>query len=124
MRILSVDDSAATRYFIRKAVDVLGFEFLEAADGKQGLEILDRENGMVDLILLDRHMPVMDGMAMLEELKANDKYKRIPVTMVTVEVERAEIQRAIAGGAKNYLIKPFTQENLIGKILESLNMTL
>lgn len=124
MRILSVDDSAATRYFIKKAVDVLGFEFLEAADGKQGLEILDRENGMVDLILLDRHMPVMDGMAMLEELKANDKYKRIPVTMVTVEVERAEIQRAIAGGAKNYLIKPFTQENLIGKILESLNMTL
>jgi two-component system, chemotaxis family, chemotaxis protein CheY len=124
MRILSVDDSASTRYFIKKAVDVLGFEFLEAADGKQGLEILDRENGMVDLILLDRHMPVMDGMAMLEELKADDKYKRIPVTMVTVEVEWAEIQRAIAGGAKNYLIKPFTQENLIGKILESLNMTL
>lgn len=123
MRILSVDDSAATRYFIKKAVDVLGFEFLEAADGKEGLEILDRENGMVDLILLDRHMPVMDGMAMLKKLKANDALQHIPVTMVTVEVERAEIQRAIECGAKNYLIKPFTQENLIGKILESLNMT-
>jgi len=124
MRILSVDDSAATRYFIKKAVDVLGFEFFEAADGKQGLEVLDRENGMIDLILLDRHMPVMDGMEMLKELKANDKLKMIPVTMVTVEVERDEIQRAIEGGAKNYLIKPFTLENLIGKILESLNMAL
>jgi len=124
MRILSVDDSAATRYFIKKAVDVLGFEFLEAVDGKQGLEVLDRENGKIDLILLDRHMPVMDGMEMLKELKTNEKLKMIPVTMVTVEVERDEIQRAIAGGAKNYLIKPFTLENLIGKILESLNMVL
>ncbi|HHO47411.1 MAG TPA: response regulator [Desulfobacteraceae bacterium] len=122
MRILSVDDSAATRQFIKKAVDVLGFEFLEAADGREGLEILKRENGRIDLILLDRHMPVMDGMAMLEELKADDKLRMIPVTMVTVEVERAEIQRAIACGAKNYLIKPFTQENLIGKILEGLNI--
>lgn len=124
MRILSVDDSAATRYFIKKAVDVLGFEFLEAADGEEGLEILARENGMIDLILLDRHMPVMDGMAMLKELKAHEKFKAIPVTMVTVEVEREEIQKAIAGGAKNYLIKPFSQENLIGKILESLNMVM
>lgn len=124
MRILSVDDSAATRYFIRKAVDVLGFEFMEAADGREGLEVLARENGMIDLILLDRHMPVMDGMAMLQELKSNEKFKTIPVTMVTVEVEREEIQKAIACGAKNYLIKPFSQENLIGKILESLNLVL
>lgn len=124
MRILSVDDSAATRHFIKKAVDVLGFEFLEAADGREGLEVLERENGVIDLILLDRHMPVMDGMAMLNELKSNEKFKAIPVTMVTVEVERDEIQKAIAGGAKNYLIKPFSQENLIGKILESLNIVL
>ena len=122
MRILSVDDSAATRHFIKKAIDVLGFEFLEAADGKQGLEVLEREDGRVDLILLDRHMPVMDGMELLNVLKASDKFKNIPVTMVTVELEREEIQKAIAGGAKNYLIKPFSQENLIGKIMEGLDM--
>jgi two-component system chemotaxis response regulator CheY len=103
---------------------VLGFEFLEAADGKQGMEILDRENGRIDLILLDRHMPVMDGMEMLEALKGSDRFKDIPVTMVTVELERDEIHKAISKGAKNYLIKPFSQENLIGKIMESLNMGL
>lgn len=124
MRILSVDDSAATRHFIKKAIDVLGFDFLEAGDGKQGLEVLARENGQVDLILLDRHMPVMDGMEMLETLKANEQFKDIPVTMVTVELERDEIYKAIEKGAKNYLIKPFSQENLIGKIMESLNMGL
>lgn len=124
MRILSVDDSAATRHFIKKAIDVLGFEFLEAGDGKQGLEVLARENGQVDLILLDRHMPVMDGMEMLESLKVNEQFKDIPVTMVTVELERDEIYKALEKGAKNYLIKPFSQENLIGKIMESLNMGL
>ena len=124
MRILSVDDSAATRHFIRKAVDVLGFEFLEASDGKQGMEVLERENGRIDLILLDRHMPVMDGMEMLEAIKARDEFKDIPVTMVTVELERDEIHKAISKGARNYLVKPFSQENLISKIMECLNMNL
>ena len=124
MRILSVDDSAATRHFIKKAIEVIGFEFLEASDGKIGLEVLESQNGKVDLILLDRHMPVMDGLEMLQALKANDLYKDIPVTMVTVELERDEIQKAIDMGAKNYLVKPFSQENLIGKIMESLEIEL
>ena len=51
MRIMSVDDSEATRKFIKGAVDVLGFEFIEAADGKEGLEVLEKENGNVDLII-------------------------------------------------------------------------
>ena len=124
MRILSVDDSAATRNFIKKAIDVLGYDFLEAEDGKQGLEVLERENGKVDLILLDRHMPEMDGMEMLTVVKSSGQYKDIPVTMVTVELERDEINNALEKGAKNYLVKPFTQENLIGKIMESLEIEL
>lgn len=124
MRILSVDDSTATRHFIKKAIDVIGFEFLEAADGEEGMKVVERENGQIDLILLDRHMPVMDGIEMLQALKSNDTYKNIPVTMVTVELERDEIQKAIDMGAKNYLIKPFSQESLIGKIMEGLEMEL
>lgn len=124
MRILSVDDSAATRHFIRKAIDVIGFEFLEAGDGEEGMKIVEQENGQIDLILLDRHMPIMDGIEMLHALKTNDDFKNIPVTMVTVELERDEIQKAIDMGAKNYLVKPFSQENLIGKIMEGLEMEL
>lgn len=123
MRILSVDDSRATRQFIRNAIDVLGFDFLEACDGADGLAVLEKE-GPVDLILLDWNMPVMDGITMLKALKADDRFKEIPVTMVTTEIERHKVITAVEQGAKNYVMKPFTQEDLIAKILESLGMGL
>jgi len=122
MRILSVDDSKATRQFIKRAIDVLGFEFIEAADGKEGLDLLNREKGNIDLILLDWKMPVMDGMEMLEILKSSDLFKDIPVTFVSTELERQKVSEAVNKGAKNYLIKPFSQEDLIGKIMDSLGM--
>lgn len=124
MRIMSVDDSNATRRFIQNAVDVLGFEFLEAADGKQGIEVLEKENGNIDLILLDWNMPVMNGLEMLENIKADDRFKEIPVTMVTTEIERHKVVEAVGKGAKNYVMKPFSQEDLIAKIMESLGMGL
>ncbi|MEW6674172.1 MAG: response regulator [Thermodesulfobacteriota bacterium] len=124
MRILSVDDSNATRQFIKRAIDVLGFEFLEAADGKEGLELLTAEGGKVDLILLDWNMPVMDGMEMLKTIKASSQLKGIPVTFVSTEQERHKISEALHQGAKNFLIKPFSQEELIGKIMESLGIEL
>ena len=122
MRIMTVDDSRATRLFIKNAIDVLGFEFLEAKDGKEALKILLEENGRVDLILLDWNMPEMNGMEMLDQLKSNDLLKEIPVTMVTTEIERHKVVEAIGKGAKNYVMKPFSQEDLIGKIMESLGM--
>lgn len=124
MKILSIDDSKSTRLFIKNAADVLDFEFLEASDGKEGLEVLDREKGKVDLILLDWNMPVMNGMETLVKLKAHKKYKDIPVTMVTTEIERHKVVEAISKGAKNYVMKPFSQEDLISKIMECLGMGL
>jgi len=124
MKILSVDDSTATRQFIKRAIDVLGFEFLEAADGKEGLEILNTQGGKVDLILLDWSMPVMDGIEMLKIIKSSDHLKGIPVTFVSTEQDRQKISEALHEGAKNFLIKPFSQEELIGKIMESLGIKL
>lgn len=121
---MSVDDSKATRQFIRRAIDVLGFEFLEAGDGREGIKLLERENGNIDLILLDWNMPVMDGMEMLEIMRSHAIFKHIPVTVVTTEAERDKVVEAIDKGAKNYLIKPFSQEDLVSKIMESLGMGL
>ena len=123
MRILSVDDSKATRMFVGNAVEVLGFEFLQAEDGQAALDLLEKE-GAVDLILLDWNMPVMNGIEFLEKIKSDDRYKAIPVTMVTTEIERHKVVQAVGKGAKNYVMKPFTQEDLIGKIMESLGMGL
>ncbi len=122
MRILSVDDSKTIRDLIRNAVDVMGFDFLGATHGEEALEVLVRENGKIDLILLDWNMPVMDGISFLKAAKADPRFKDIPVTMVTTEIERHKVINAIANGAKNYVMKPFTQEDLISKIMESLGM--
>ncbi|MBD3419182.1 MAG: response regulator [Chitinivibrionales bacterium] len=122
MRILSVDDSQTTRQFIKNAVDVLGFEFLEAGDGREGIDLLERENGKVNLILLDWNMPNMNGLEMLKSIKADARFQTIPVTMVTTEIERHKVVEAVGAGAKNYVMKPFSQEDLIAKIMESLSM--
>jgi two-component system chemotaxis response regulator CheY len=122
MRVLSVDDSATARLYVKRAVEVLGFEFLEAAGAKEAFELLAREEGKVDLILLDWHMPEMDGMGMLKLLKADARFKDIPITMVTTEVERASVIEAIEAGAKHYVMKPFAMEALVAKILESLGL--
>ena len=122
MKIMSVDDSKSTRQFVKNAVDVLGFEFCEARDGKEALELLRKDDGKVDLILLDWNMPVMNGIEMLAELKSDSDLKDIPVTMVTTEIERHKVVEAIGKGAKNYVMKPFSQEDLIAKIMESLGM--
>jgi two-component system chemotaxis response regulator CheY len=121
MKILSVDDSKTMRQIIRNTVEVLGHDFLEAENGKRALDVL-KTAGTVDMILLDWNMPEMDGITLLKTLKADPNYRDIPVTMVTTESERVRVIDAIKSGAKNYVTKPFTQEQLIAKIQESLGM--
>jgi two-component system chemotaxis response regulator CheY len=122
MRVLCVDDSRATRNIIRCAVDLLNFEFLEASNGREAMELLEQEKEGIDLVLLDWNMPEMDGITLLKILKADPRFQKIPVTMVTTEVERHKVIEAIGAGAHNYVMKPFTQENLIEKIMDSLGM--
>lgn len=122
MRIMSVDDSRATRQIIKTSVEILGFDFFEAANGLEAFQLLEKENGNIDLIVLDWNMPVMSGIEFLEKIKTHPAYNHIPVTMVTTEIERSKVVEAISKGAQNYVMKPFSQEDLIGKIMESLGM--
>ncbi len=120
MRVLSVDDSSMVRKIIKGAVEVLDGELLEASDGIEALELLEEEYKSVDLILLDWNMPRLDGMEVLKRLKGDRRFRSIPVMMVTTESERENIVRAIQHGAVHYLVKPFTIEELIKRIMESL----
>lgn len=122
MKILTVDDSIAVREIIKNALDVLGYESIEAENGIEALRKLHENTGEVLLILLDWNMPEMDGITFLRTIKQDPDFKNIPVTMVTSENEKGKIISAISEGAKNYIIKPFTQEELIKKILESLGI--
>jgi len=122
MKILSVDDSRILRQIVKNAVEILGYDFLEAENGKKAFEILEKEGADISLILLDWNMPEMDGISFLKKIKSDERFKNIPVTMLTTEGEKTKMIEAVKAGAKNYLTKPFTQENLITKIQESLGM--
>lgn len=118
MKIISVDDSAIVRKIIRGAVDMLGHDFLEASNGQEALALLEQESEDVGLILLDWNMPVKDGLTTLKEIKAHAGYRHIPVMMVTTESEKDNVIRAIQAGARHYLTKPFSQEDLMTRVLE------
>ena len=119
-KILSVDDSGVMRRIVGRVVDVLGYGYLEAANGVEALEVVARHTEDIALIILDVNMPEMDGFALLDILKADARYRAIPVMMLTTESERGRIIHAIQRGAVNYLCKPFQQEDLAVKIAQSL----
>jgi len=120
MKVLIVDDSSITRKIIKAVVDELQMETEEAEDGIEALKLLSEKYKEIDLILLDWNMPEMNGYDVLVELKTSDKYKDIPVMMVTTEGQKSSIVAAVRMGAANYLTKPFTVEELETKIIECL----
>ena len=117
-KILSVDDSAIIRKIIRSSVEVLSFELLEASDGKEAISILSKQWEDVKLILLDWNMPGMNGYEFLGLVKKEVLYRSIPVMMVTSEGEKDSIVKAVQAGVSNYLLKPFTTEELTKKIIQ------
>jgi len=120
MKLLAVDDSSVIRKVIIATADVLEIETIEAEDGVEALEKLAAYYEEIDLVLLDWNMPEMNGYDVLVEIKSSDKYKHIPVMMVTTEGQQSSIVAAVRAGADNYLVKPFTVEELETKIVECL----
>ncbi len=111
--VLIVDDSRTMRQVIKKALSLSGFkvgECLEAGNGREALEVLSR--AWVDLILSDIHMPVMDGFGLLQALREDDNWQDLPVVMITTEANEQRLQKAMALGARGYIRKPFTPENI------------
>lgn len=123
-KILSIDDSSTIRKIVSMVGSVLNFETLEAENGKVALEVIEENYEEICLILLDWNMPEMNGLEVLEEIQKHKKWKNIPVMMVTTEGERKKVVEAIKHGAKNYLTKPFSQEDLITKIIECIHSEL
>lgn len=115
MRALVIDDSRAIRSIVGKTVRELGFEVLEAANGREGLTQLSG-GGKVDLVLVDWNMPEMDGFEFLVAARANVTWRDVPIIMVTTETEMSQMQRALDAGASEYIMKPFTREILREKL--------
>lgn len=112
-RVLLADDSRAMRVFIRRVIEMSGFEvsrYLEAGDGREALEVLRGEGA--DLVLTDINMPVMDGETMLREIAGDAALRDIPVVVVSTDMTAPRMERLQSLGAAGYVCKPFYPEDL------------
>ena len=116
MKAIVIDDSRAIRMVIRNILREVGFEVLEAGNGREALEVLE-ESGDVDLALVDWNMPEMNGLEFVKALRANQEYKDLPVCMVTTETEMSRMVEALEAGANDYLMKPFAKDALLEKLV-------
>jgi two-component system chemotaxis response regulator CheY len=114
MRALIVDDSRFVRDFLRGLLEEKGIECNEASDGRAALEHL-HSGTHFDFALVDWNMPVMNGLEMLRQLRA-EGYSDLKVMMVTTEAENDYILGALEAGADEYLMKPFDDEALEEKL--------
>ncbi|MGZ4625548.1 MAG: response regulator [Kineosporiaceae bacterium] len=115
MQALVVDDSRAMRSILARLMTRLGFEVSQAGDGAEALAAL--ESGLrPDVALVDWNMPVMDGLTFIKTVRSREELRDISLMMVTTESEQAQIVRALAAGAHEYVIKPFSDEVIAGKL--------
>ncbi|MBL9210713.1 MAG: response regulator [Opitutaceae bacterium] len=115
MRALIVDDSKAMRLILGRTLRELGFDITESGDGRQALELLNRGEE-ISLMLVDWNMPVMNGYDFVRAVRANALLADVRIMMVTTETSLANVEKALAAGANEYLMKPFTRELLVEKL--------
>jgi two-component system chemotaxis response regulator CheY len=113
MKALVVDDSLTIRRIVIKALSIVGInDAVEAGDGAEAVKAATSTD--FDLILLDWNMPKMSGIEALRALRQAGK--KTPVIMVTTEAEKSRVIEAIKTGANDYLIKPFSPDQLAAKV--------
>lgn len=118
-KILVVDDSSTARKSVRLVLENAGFAVAEAKDGLEALGQLQNENPQ--LVLLDLVMPGIDGYRVLEMIRGNPKYKKLPVIMLTSRDGVLDKLKGAASSLNEYMTKPFVPENLVGIIVKYIN---
>ena len=114
MRALVVDDSMTIRRSVIKALGIVGIsDATEAGDGVEAIAALEGGTEF-DVILLDWNMPKMNGIDTLKAVRRSGN--KTPVIMVTTEAEKSRVIEAIKAGANDYLIKPFSPDQLAAKV--------
>jgi two-component system, chemotaxis family, chemotaxis protein CheY len=115
VRALVIDDSRAMRRIVSGILEGLGYETRPAEHGRDGLDVLE-EPWIPELVCVDWNMPVMDGLRFVSAVRANPAWRSVTIMMVTSESEQGQIVRALAAGAHEYLIKPFTADAIRDKL--------
>lgn len=118
IRALIVDDSSVMRKIVERSLRQAGVnltQVLEAGNGAEALAVL--EQSQVDLILCDINMPIMDGLEFVKQLAGVPNAKGVPVVMITTEGSESHVVQALSCGARGYIRKPFTADQVKEHVL-------
>lgn len=115
MRALVIDDSQAMRVMLGRMLRESGYEVMEAKDGREALECIKR-HGQPSIALVDWNMPQMNGLDFVRAVRKELGDRNVLLMMVTTESETSQMVRALAAGANEYLMKPFTKDALLEKL--------
>ncbi|GAA0243706.1 chemotaxis response regulator CheY [Cryptosporangium japonicum] len=117
MLCMVIDDSRAMRLILRRIVTGLNFDVVEAGNGREAMDRLEELEAVPELALIDWNMPEMNGLEFVTAVRADKKYRGMTLMMVTTESEHGQIVRALAAGAHEYVIKPFTPDAIVDKLV-------
>ena len=113
-RIIVVDDSESIRQLLMAILGEAGYAVDSAVDGQHALEILPGEQ--YHLMLTDLNMPRMDGISLIRQVRSHDKFKGMPIVMLTTESQTALKDQAKAAGATGWIVKPFVANKLLAVV--------
>ncbi|MGE5517121.1 MAG: response regulator [Bacteroidota bacterium] len=112
--VLCVDDSASMRQMVRLTLSGAGYDVVEAADGSEALK--KTQGATFQMVVTDLNMPVMDGLALIKELRKLPAYRGVPIVFLTTESDDDKKKEAKAAGATGWITKPFKQEQLLSVV--------
>ena len=110
-RVMTVDDSKTMRDMVAFTLRGAGFQVTPAEDGKQALGLL--ASNPVDVVITDLNMPVMDGVALIRALRADPRFRAVPILMLTTESDSTKKAEGRSAGATGWIVKPFNSEKLV-----------
>lgn len=112
---LIIDDSRAMRAILRRILSKHNFKTSEAGNGLEALQRLS-EHSDISICLIDWNMPEMNGYEFVKAVRANKAHKDLWLMMVTTETEMSRVVKAMAAGANEYVMKPFTDDVIVDKL--------
>jgi two-component system sensor histidine kinase/response regulator len=117
-KVLIVDDELFNIDYLQQELEDCNYELITASNGREALDQIKKE--LPDLVLLDLMMPVLDGFAVLRQIKADPDLRDIPVIIVSAANNSRSVVKGIKLGAEDYITKPIDEKLLLQKVKEFL----
>ncbi|WP_336946225.1 response regulator [Asaia sp. BMEF1] len=116
LRVLTIDDSRTMQSMLRTALEGAGYDVIQGNDGVEGISVLEEASPSPAVIITDINMPRLDGFGVIEAVRKMDRYKHLPIIVLTTESDQEKKARARAAGATGWIIKPFNSDSLVSAI--------